>query len=121
MPAKKHVELGRVVPFWFRETQLKPYQKAYRIVDDGDNSYTGWEKSIMSSCVCTVGTKYADVAAQLFTAKDVLTAEEYRLFLALVKRGAEAHKAASKSGRKCPHPMKLRLWFNSGSLCLTAK
>ncbi|CAM9705932.1 unnamed protein product [Scytosiphon promiscuus] len=111
----------RRVPFWFRETQLKPYQKAYRIVDDGDNSYTGWEKSIMSSCVCTVGTKYADVAAQLFTAKDVLAPEEYRLFLTLVKRGTEVPKAASKSGRKFPHPMKLRLWFNRGSLCLTAK
>lgn len=61
--------LEREVPFWFRETQLKPYQKAYRIVDDGENSYTRWEKSVMSSCVCTVGTRYADVAAQLFTAK----------------------------------------------------
>ena len=57
------------VPFWFRETQLKPYQKAYRIVDDGDRKYTPMEKSLMTSCVCTVGTKYADVAAQLFTAK----------------------------------------------------
>lgn len=57
------------VPFWFRETQLKPYQKAYRIVDDADAKYTPMEKSVMTSCVCTVGTKYADVAAQLFTAK----------------------------------------------------
>ena len=56
------------VPFWFRETNLRPYQKAYRIVDDGD-SYTPMERSIMTSCVCTVGTKFADVAAQLFTAK----------------------------------------------------
>ncbi|CAM9283267.1 unnamed protein product, partial [Ectocarpus sp. 4 AP-2014] len=110
----------RRVPFWFRETNLRPYQKAYRIVDDGD-SYTPMERSIMTSCVCTVGTKYADVAAQLFTAKDVLSPEEYRLFQVLVKRGAEVPKAASKSGRKLSHPMKLRLWFNRGALCLTAK
>lgn len=56
------------MPFWYRETRLQPYQKAYRIVDDG-NSYTPMEKSIMTSCVCTVGTRYPDVAAQLFTAK----------------------------------------------------
>ncbi|CBJ28940.1 hypothetical protein Esi_0124_0059 [Ectocarpus siliculosus] len=110
----------RRVPFWFRETNLRPYQKAYRIVDDGD-SYTPMERSIMTSCVCTVGTKYADVAAQLFTAKDVLSPEEYRLFQVLVKRGAEVPKAAPKSGRKLSHPMKLRLWFNRGALCLTAK
>ncbi|CAN0160317.1 unnamed protein product, partial [Ectocarpus sp. 12 AP-2014] len=110
----------RRVPFWFRETNLRPYQKAYRIVDDGD-SYTPMERSIMASCVCTVGTKYADVAAQLFTAKDVLSPEEYRLFQVLVKRGAEVPKAAPKSGRKLSHPMKLRLWFNRGALCLTAK
>lgn len=53
--------------------------------------------------------------------QDVLTPEEYRLLLALVKRGAEVPKAASKSGRKFPHPMKLRVWFNKGALCLTAK
>ncbi|CAN0327068.1 unnamed protein product [Ectocarpus sp. 6 AP-2014] len=110
----------RRVPFWFRETNLRPYQKAYRIVDDGD-SYTPMERSIMTSCVCTVGTKFADVAAQLFTAKDVLSPEEYRLFQVLVKRGAEVPKAAPKSGRKLSHPMKLRLWFNRGALCLTAK
>lgn len=60
--------MKKKVPFWYRETRLQPYQKAYRIVDDG-NSYTPMEKSIMMSCVCTVGTRYPDVAAQLFTAK----------------------------------------------------
>ncbi|CAM9698830.1 unnamed protein product, partial [Ectocarpus sp. 13 AM-2016] len=39
----------------------------------------------------------------------------------LVKRGAEVPKASPKSGRKLSHPMKLRLWFNRGALCLTAK
>lgn len=56
------------VPFWFRETQLKPYQKAYRIVGDGDTR-NPLERSLMNSCVCTGDTRYADVAAQLFTAE----------------------------------------------------
>lgn len=68
-PVWQIVVVFLTVPFWFRETQLKPYQKAYRIVDDGDRKYTHMEKSLMTSCVCTVGTQYADVAAQLFTAK----------------------------------------------------
>lgn len=60
---------GATVPFWYRETRLQLYQKTYRVVDDGPDSYTPMEKSIMTSCVCTVGTKYPDVAAQIFTAK----------------------------------------------------
>lgn len=60
---------GATVPFWYRETRLQHYQKTYRVVDDGPDSYTPMEKSIMTSCVCTVGTKYPDVAAQIFTAK----------------------------------------------------
>lgn len=56
------------VPFWFREASLKPYQKAYRIVDEGDTR-TPTERSLMNSCVCTEDTRYADVAAQLFTAE----------------------------------------------------
>eukprot|EP00903_Cladosiphon_okamuranus_P013726 g12779.t1 len=111
----------RRVPFWFRETKLMSYQKAYRIVDDEDAKYTPMERSLMTSCVCTMGTKYADVAAQLFTAKGVLSAEEYRVFQTLVKRGAEVPKANPKTGKRFPHPMKLRLWFNRGALCLTAK
>ncbi|CAM9716658.1 unnamed protein product [Pylaiella littoralis] len=110
----------RRVPFWFRETQLKPYQKAYRIVGDGDTR-NPLERSLMNSCVCTGDTRYADVAAQLFTAEGVLGIEEYGLFQILVKRGAEVPTAAPRSGRKFPHPMKIRLWFNRGSLCLTAK
>ncbi|CAN0587473.1 unnamed protein product, partial [Laminaria digitata] len=53
--------------------------------------------------------------------QDILSEEEYRLFQTLVKRGAEVSKATPKSGRKVSHPMKLRLWFNRGALCLTAK
>lgn len=51
----------------------------------------------------------------------VLSAEEYRVFQTLVKRGAEVPKANPKSGKRFPHPMSLRLWFNRGALCLTVK
>lgn len=53
--------------------------------------------------------------------QEVLTVEEYRLFQTLVKLGAEVSKAAPKSGKRAPYPMKLRLWFDRGALCLTSK
>lgn len=43
------------------------------------------------------------------------------MFQTLVKRGTEVPKANPKSGKRFPHPMSLRLWFNRGALCLTAK
>lgn len=43
------------------------------------------------------------------------------MFQTLVKRGAEVAKGNPKSGKRFPHPMTLRLWFNRGALCLTAK
>lgn len=103
----KNAAWKTAVPFWYRETRLQSYQKAYRIVDDRE-SYTPMEKSIMTSCVCTVGTKYADVAAQLFTSKVCLF---FQCFFSCYIFGGNWVVSVRACVRACQRRRMLRLGF----------
>lgn len=103
-------------PFWHREAALGAYRGGYCPVD---SHLTRGEEAVMSTVLCSPDTTYVDVAAQLYTCRELLPEPAFALFERLLTEDVPAMLA--QPPRASAKPKSFRVSFVRGGMYLTWK